>query len=198
MAYHLYTTPGIVLVGKPSGEFDKYYYLFTRDLGVVVATAKSVRKPESKLSASLDDFSFGEFSLIKGKREWKITNARDSHNLYRLFSHSIEKRATMVRILRVIQKLVVGEQMHEALFSSVSDGFVFLEKTRLTKEELVAFQCVAILRILHLLGYGKDRDAYESFVSTSVWSTALLSDAIPQIESMKSDIDVSLEISQLT
>ncbi len=185
-------------MGKPSGESDKYFYLFTRDLGVVIATAKSVRKPESKLSASLDDFSFGEFSLIKGKREWKITNARDSHNLYRLFSKEKEKRATVIRILHLIKRLVVGEEMHEALFVSVSGGLSFLKKTHLTKEELLAFQCVAILRILHLLGYGNEREIYESFVSTSAWSTSLLTDALLYIERMKTDIDIALEVSQLT
>ena len=47
--HHIYHTEGIILGSRNFGEAGKYYYLLTRDLGLVYASAQGVRKMSSKL-----------------------------------------------------------------------------------------------------------------------------------------------------
>ena len=142
MAYHVYSTLGIVLEGRPQGDADKYYYIFTEELGLVIASAKSVRRCESKLRYGLNDFTLAELSFIRGKREWKITSARDIENIFRNFSTEPHKRDTALRILLTLRQFVVGEEQNKELFSVVVSALKFLKKSKLTDLEIRTFQCL--------------------------------------------------------
>jgi DNA repair protein RecO len=197
MSYHVYTTQGIVISGKALGDADKYYHIFTKELGLILASAKSVRKPESKLRYALDDFCISELSFVRGKHYWKITSARDILNIFKTLSLDHSKRNILVRALNLTKQLLQGEEKNEQLFNLLSGAHNFLHTTTLTGEELVAFECVLSLRILSSLGYVKNEEVYSSFIETSVWSSFLLHDAVPYIAKMTSQINASIEASQL-
>ena len=55
--HHIYHTEGIILGSRNFGEAGKYYYIFTRDLGMITAGAQGVRKMSSKLRFVLQDFA---------------------------------------------------------------------------------------------------------------------------------------------
>lgn len=196
MSYHVYTTEGFVLEGKTLGEADKYYSIFTRELGLVFATATSVRKPESKLRTALDDLTFSELSFIRGKHRWKITNAREIENIYKGFIKEPHKKPIVFGLIALLKKFLQGEEKHEDLFSTMHEAVQFLKATPLLSNELMAFDCVAKLRILTLLGY-VDNHKFASFVETSAWSIFLIHDAIPHISEMSAQISDSIEASQL-
>lgn len=198
MAYHVYTTEGIVLQGFSRGDADKHYIIFTKELGVVSATAKSARKIASKLRFALDDYSRSELSFVRGKREWKITHAREIGNTVKVLRHEQEKRKAALRIMRLLKTLVIGEGSEHALFSSVTGALSFLASAPLGKEEVAAFERIATLRILALLGYGTSFPAYAPFVDTSVWSDYLIRDAMPNLPRMTEDINAALEATQLS
>ncbi len=198
MSYHLYTTEGIVLQGLPLKEADKYYYIFTKELGLVVASAKSVRKLESKLRFGLEDYSLGEFSFIRGREFWKITGVREKENIFRGYRESPEKRSLVVRVLNVAQKLVTGEEENIELFNLLIDSFSFLKSFQGGSEELRTFEYIVVLRMLSLLGYGRRGEVFSSFVETTAWSTLLLNDALPFIAQMREEIRTALEASQLS
>ncbi len=197
MSYHLYTTRGIVIQGLPYREADKYYYLFTKDLGLILASAKSVRKIESKLRFGLNDYSVGEFSLIRGREYWKITGVKETENLSHSFIESPEKRIILARVLSMTQKLVAGEEINTALFTVLDDAFKFLKSFSGNNEEIKVFEVVLMLRILSILGYGQRGEIYDSFVDTTAWSGTLLNDAIPLANQMREEIQKALEASQL-
>lgn len=197
MSYHVYTTLGIVLDGKPSGEADKYYSIFTKELGLIIASAKSVRLSQSKLRFALNDYSLSEFSFIRGKHRWKITSSREIANIYKHYFAEDDTRDTAVRILHLLKQLLQGEEKNEALFVLVFDALQFLKMNQLRDKELKAFECVALLRILATLGYVKEEALYSSFLETSAWSSFLIDDAIPLIPDMISQINTSIEASQL-
>jgi len=54
--HHIHHTEGIILESRNFGEGGKYYSIFTRDLGMVYASAQGVRKMSSKLRFILQDF----------------------------------------------------------------------------------------------------------------------------------------------
>src|SRR5690606_18931838 len=75
MSRLLHVTEGLVLVGRPVAEADKFYFIFTKELGLVRAVARGVRLTKSKLRYSLTDFSFGLFTLIRGREIWHLAGA---------------------------------------------------------------------------------------------------------------------------
>ncbi len=197
MAYHVYSTRGIILQGLPQNDADKYYYIFTEELGLVVASAKSVRKSESKLRYGLDDFMISDLSFIRGRHQWKITSARDRENLFTGFDLDHDKRDSAVKILQLLRKLVTGEQQHKELFTSVLESLEFLKSAHLSYFELRTFECIALLRILALLGYLQYEEKYAPFIDTSAWSSFIITDAQGLVSEMALDINSSIEASQL-
>ena len=113
--YHLYQTEGIVLKSVPTGEGSSYFYIFTKDLGLLVATAKSVREERSKLRYGLQPFSISNISLVRGKESWRITNATLSSSLFRRLRHQQETLALFSRIFAFLCRLLPppgGRQNH--------------------------------------------------------------------------------------
>jgi len=123
--YHKYHTEGFVLGSQPFGESNKIFYIFTRDLGLLRASARSVRRAGLKLKAGLEDYSWGRFTFIKGKNGWKITDALPEINSY--FS-SFDRVNFLVcaSISSLLRKLLPEEEPHTKLFREFQQGIFFL------------------------------------------------------------------------
>ena len=72
----IHTTPGLIIHSRPYGEAGKLLSIFTRDFGLVLANAQGIRLEKSKLRPFIQDYSFGIFSLVKGKELWRLTSAQ--------------------------------------------------------------------------------------------------------------------------
>ena len=72
--HHIYHTEGIVLESRNFGEAGKYFSIFTRDLGLVTASAQGIRKMSSKLRFVLQDFSYVKIDLVSGRNIFRVTN----------------------------------------------------------------------------------------------------------------------------
>lgn len=198
MSYHVYTTEGYVLKGVPTGEADKFYYIFTRDLGLIFANAKSVRKIESKLSPSLQDFSVGTFSFIKGKNRWKITHASLEQNYFEVFKHNKDKMRVCAQIFSFLPLCITGEEINKALFSAVHTAFVYLQDAQLTKDEIFLFECVLMLRIQFHLGYVVQSAEFTEILNDDAWSQSVFIDAQNHKARMIVEINRALKESQLS
>lgn len=75
MAIDKYTTKSIVLASYPQGEHDRVYKLFTRDFGMVMAHAKSIRRLESKLRSHIEPGNLSVVTLVKGRDIWRLVGA---------------------------------------------------------------------------------------------------------------------------
>ncbi len=69
-----YFTEALVLDTEDSAELDKSIYLYTKELGKVVAKAKSIRKITSKLAAHLQPLSFVKVRLVE-KNGFRVVDA---------------------------------------------------------------------------------------------------------------------------
>jgi DNA repair protein RecO (recombination protein O) len=69
-----YFTEALVLDTEDAGELDKSIYLYTKELGKVVAKAKSIRKITSKLAGHLQPLNFVKIRLVE-KNGFQITDA---------------------------------------------------------------------------------------------------------------------------
>ncbi|MSU44576.1 DNA repair protein RecO [Candidatus Nomurabacteria bacterium] len=149
--HHIYHTEGIILGSRNSGEAGKYYYIFTRDLGMITATAQGVRKISSKLRYVLQDFSYLKIDLVQGKNIFRVTNASKT-NMLEQITRQPETFKVFANIARLLKRLLAGVEPNEALFVDLLDVLTILEKNK-AKENVRNIEMIIVLRILNNLGY---------------------------------------------
>lgn len=197
MSHVLYTTEGFVLDSRNSGEANKLLYILTRDLGVVMGTAQGARHLKSKLRYHMQPFTFGEYSLVRGKEIWRITGAKESEKEFTGLKENREYFLLYARILHLIKRLLTGEEKHAELFDSLYGSFVFLQEEKLDSEELIAFENIMVLRILSQLGYVRGHTNLAQFVEMNEWSRGILEAAKKAKSELVKEINTSLKASQL-
>lgn len=157
MSYHIYTTKGVVLSLRPQRETDKVVYVFTQDLGLIVASARGVRTMRSKLSQSLTELSFVRLSLVKGKRSWRVTSVALIENFGLRLKESRLKVELMSRVLRLIAVLVRGEEKNVELYDELEWGVKELFDS-VEEADLEVFEINLVSKILSHLGYMSKED----------------------------------------
>lgn len=174
MAHHIYHTRGIILGSVPIGESNRFYKIFTEELGLVSASAQSVRKEESKLRYVLQDFSFINVDLVRGKEVWRITSAGEEAAFLVLKSDTVRLKL-FARSCSLLSRLIHGEGREDELFKDLLGALNFLEHTAIPAELTLSFETLATLRSLVWLGY-LDPEHYERFLVAGTWSLEILKD----------------------
>ncbi|MES2437320.1 MAG: DNA repair protein RecO [Patescibacteria group bacterium] len=196
MAHHVYTTLGFILDSQPSGEANRVYWVFTKDLGMVRATAQGVRLSKSKLKAALQDLSLARVSIVRGKDIWRITNAKAEENYYHTYLDKKNIILVFAHVFSLLKRFIPGEQKDEELFVMLQQSFEFLEQQELFEEEIKAFERILVLRILKELGYMSSQAELVQFLS-SVWSKDLLTEMIDKKKIALNAINSSIRETQL-
>jgi DNA repair protein RecO len=155
--HHIYHTEGLILDSRNFGETGKYYRIFTRDLGMIMASAQGVRKISSKLRFVLRDFSYIKIDLVRGKDFWRITSASKTNLLENLVKHP-ETLKVFAGISSLLSRLLAGEDANQDLFADLLAGLFVLEKSA-NLEDSRNIEAVIVLRILNKLGYIGDDEA---------------------------------------
>lgn len=149
MAYTTYTTDALVCGTYDRKTADRSYRLFTRELGMVWADARSVRLEKSRQRMALCDFSLVRVSLVRGKGGWKVGSVAAHHNFYHSAINQAA-RGSVVTIVRLLRRYVQGEVAEPALFDFVVESLHVLSND--VPERIFADQVIT-LRILAELGY---------------------------------------------
>ncbi len=160
--HHIYHTEGIILGSRNLRESDKYYFIFTRDLGMIYASASGVRKMSSKLRYVLQDFAYIKVDLVQGRNTFRITSASKTNLL-----DGITKRPETLRIVssvaRLLKRLLAGVEPNEVLFADLIHSFSVLEKVE-NKNDFQNIEVVMVLRILNNLGYIGENEILQNLV----------------------------------
>jgi DNA repair protein RecO (recombination protein O) len=170
--HHIYHTEGIILGSRNYGEAGKCYYIFTRDLGMIYASAQGVRKVSSKLRFVLQDFAYLKVDLVQGKDFWRVTSVLKTDILEDIIKHP-KVFKVFTNVSRLLKRLLVGVEPNEDLFNDLVSGLQILEKSE-TEEELANIEVVLVLRILSNLGYIGGSEALRSLIKSPFESTLLL------------------------
>ncbi len=169
MSYHIYTTDGIILKRTPFGEANILVHILTRDLGLIMASARSARLYVSKLRPALQEYAYVSVSCIKGKGGWKITNVVSRGSFY--FDYPRHTHKVMSQITFVLMQMIQGETPQKEVFEIIKIGFEFLKDVK--EENIANFETLVVLRILNELGYVVKDSTTEVFLNDE-WTEELL------------------------
>jgi recombinational DNA repair protein (RecF pathway) len=162
MSYKTYITDALVCGSKPSNTSDKSFLLFTREAGMLWANAKSVREERSKHRYALQECSRVRVNLVRGKSGWKVTGAEAYENYY-THASSREERALVRDMLRLLRRLVHGEEAVLKLYDELVCALHTIPKERESVHALIF-----ALRALHLLGYLASTDQLSNVLDVRV------------------------------
>lgn len=174
MAYHVHKTPGIVLQTLPSGEANIFLTIFTRELGLVKATAQGARLGRSKMRYGLQKYDVSLFSFVYGKNIWRLTGAVPVSSIYYDFKKKKEELRMIASVCLLLQRLMTGEEQNIKLFDLFTNAVAFLDKSALTEEEIGYFEFLFVLRILYNLGYISGSSGLEVLALGSQWDKGIL------------------------
>lgn len=150
MSYQTYITEAVICGSFDSNTADKSYLLFTRDAGMIYASAKSVREERSRQRFALQDFSRITVSLIKGKTGWRIGSVQSEGNFF-VEATDRAVRGSVVCICKLLRRFLAGEEPHPDLFDEVMAGMVILCREKVGNRAL--FEEMLVARVLYRLGY---------------------------------------------
>lgn len=172
MSHHIYHTRGILLGSTQIGESNRFYRIFTEDLGLVGASAQSVREGKSKLRYVLQDFSFVTVDLVHGKDIWRIVSAGEWRDVS-LIKGDLVRIKFLARLCAIVSRLLQGEGPEIELFNDLVGFETFLEGETIPVELYQSLEALSVLRVLSRLGYIDGTD-HEMFLGTSVWTVGIL------------------------
>lgn len=156
--HKIHITDGLVLRKRAVGEANTLVWILAPELGLVRASARSTRVPQSKLRYGIEVLTEGRFALVKGKYEWRLTGA-EAHKRMR-------GTAAIGRVSQLLLRLVQGEETHADLYTTITKGFSLLAATEPAHRD--AIETVLVLRILAHLGYLPETPALAQFVEGDI------------------------------
>jgi len=171
MSYHIYHTRGIIVGSQPSGESNRFYKIFTEELGLIGATAQSVRAGKSKLRYVLQDYSMILVDLVRGKEMWRITSAIEEQSPVSIVQKENNEIFTHACVL--ISRLLQGEAQEESIFLDLHNLADFLAGEGSIKDLRANVEVLFAMRSLAALGY-IDTLGYEAFTKAGEYSNNLL------------------------
>lgn len=145
---HKYRTEVLVLARHPVKEHDATVVLATPDFGIIRARTAGLRKPGSKMAAGLQTLMESNIALIRAKDGWRLAGALSLRDWSKELS--FESRKRFARVSELMQRLS-GEDPEPRLYEEARSFADALSK--LPEEEQDAAECLAALRVLHILGH---------------------------------------------
>lgn len=145
---HKYRTEVLVLARHPLKEHDATVILATPDFGIIRARTAGLRKPGSKMAAGLQTLMESNIALIRAKDGWRLAGALPLRDWAQELS--FESRKRFARVSELMQRLSHGEDPEARLYTEALSFADALSK--LPEQEQDAAECLAALRVLHILG----------------------------------------------
>jgi DNA repair protein RecO (recombination protein O) len=146
----LHQTEAIVLKTTDFLEYDKLVTLYTRKLGKVRAVAKGVRKPTSKLAASLGLFAELKITLF-GKRPrelYRLTQTEIIRFHHRL-REDVDRLTYSSLFIELLNRASGENEPDPELYQFCSEYLTGLEK----KVEVGSFTLIYLIKLFQITGF---------------------------------------------
>ena len=203
----IHTTPGFIISSRPTGEAGKLISIFTRDLGLIRASAQGIRFEKSKLRPFIQDYSVGIYSFVRGKEYWRLTNAQEIEK-GKVEEPANEKKENwseelIARIALLLGRLLQGEEAHPELFVTLESLFDFINRVgaeadiAIDSEIEKTLESLIVIRILHRLGYVANVTELKDSIESDTIDVNMLISLKEQRISMNQHINKALRESHL-
>ncbi len=177
------------------GEANKMLSIYTREMGLVKAVAQGIRLHKSKLRFTLQDFSYVNVDLVRGKELWRVTSAKHitSFSLARSSSLSL---LLMMRVSKLLERLCNGEGPSENIFDDFIQALYLLDEKEIENTSREALELHLVLRIMNSLGYIGDSDILAEYLSLP-FDHSKTKDILKKRQSIIAHINKAITESQL-
>lgn len=145
----LLKTTGVVIKQTRVKDNDLILTLFTKDFGVIKASARGAKGFKNRLSAGTSLFAYSEFILCPGREMYRISSCDLLESFYSLTSN-IERLAFATYVADLTGYTVQEEEGTERLLSLFLNTFYLFARWG---GELRAVKCVYELKLLEFLGF---------------------------------------------
>ena len=112
----------IILSSHDVGEFDRLYILYTKEIGVVKAMGRGVRKQTAKLAGHLEPGTLSEVYVARARGMGQIASAIALDNFDNI-KKDFEKLAEALKIFKFFARQFAEEEKDEKVFELLS-GFL--------------------------------------------------------------------------
>lgn len=193
--HHIYHTHGFILSSRNMGEANKMLTIYTREMGLVRAAAQGIRLHKSKLRFTLQDFSYVNVDLVRGKELWRVTSAKhiSSFPLARASSFSL---LLMTRVSKLLERLCTGESPNENIFDDFIQALYLLDSENVSVQSREALELHLILRIMNSLGYIGESTMLSKYLNTD-FDENKIGELLKERQSIIAHINKAITESQL-
>ena len=195
MHHHIYHTHAFVIGSRNTGEANKMFTLYTRELGLVNATVQSIRLSKSKLRFSLQDLSYAKVDLVRGREMWRVTSATNI-NTFPLVRSNKSSLFLIARVGKLIERLCSGEESNEKIFDDFIQALYLLDVPSVEDHYREALELHLVLRLMDSLGYIGDSTMLSSYLESS-FDTLKIDSLLKERQSIIAHINKALNESQL-
>jgi DNA repair protein RecO (recombination protein O) len=122
----VYRNKGIVLRSIRFGEADRILDLYTRDMGLVSAIAKGIRRTKSKFGARLEPLSCVEFMAYSGRSLDTLTQAETLRSFHKVREDLVRFEAA-ARMVGYVKSLSGGDEADRRVFNLLYHALDALE-----------------------------------------------------------------------
>lgn len=162
--YHFHHTIGIIVAARASGEADKRFRLFTRDHGMIIASAKGIRLMSSKLRYALQPYALSNMTLVRGKHGWRVTNAVPLEQSFGAFSGNIDAKRVAAKTFSFLVRFAPEGVPEPFLFDRLTDFLRDVKEGAGDDQRWHALLSASFVRILHAFGYVANDSVVETIV----------------------------------
>ena len=179
--------------------------MFTRELGLIYVIAEGIRLEKSKLRPFIQDYSFGIFSVVRGKELWRLTSAQElpvprEHSIPFNVSHREVSKTDdfFARISVLLKRFVPTQEPHPELFDQIIECRDFIElNSTMTDEQVRSLESLLVFRMMHALGYIGTEVLLAEYSDTAQVSLELLTNLGSKRVLMNQHINKALKESHL-
>lgn len=126
----------IILSSHDVGEYDRLYILYTKEIGVVKAMGRGVRKQTAKLAGHLEPGTLSEVYVARSRGMGQITSAIALDNFENI-KNNFEKLFEVLKILKFFTLHFSEEEKDEKVFELLEEFLSAFAKASADKEKIL-------------------------------------------------------------
>lgn len=151
----LYTTEGIILKRRSSGETDRVLTVFTKQYGKLRIIARGARKVSSKRGPHIEVFSRVTLTLHKGSGMDSLSEVSPIAS-YDVIRKDLARVGAAYYLCELIDGLLADNQVQEDVYSLLCDAFTALSTVKKERIDVLRGRfAAALLRTLGFLERGR-------------------------------------------